>query len=473
MRQIACDLCIIGAGPGGLTIASAAAQLGRRVVLIERGRMGGDCLNYGCVPSKALIAAARHVHAFRAAESFGIAAAEPKVDFAKVMAHVRNAIASIEPDDSEERFEKLGCTVIRATARFENASILIAGDHRVTARRFVIATGSSPKVPSIDGLEKVSYFTSDTIFDNAVLPAHLIVIGAGAMGLELAQAFRRLGSRVTVLEALSPLAGYDPELVAIVLKTLAMEKVDIISRCRVKSLRNRAEAIALSVEDGGVVRELEASHLLIASGRRPNLEHLNLEAAGIAYSDHGIAVDGRLKTSNPRVYAVGDVLGDLKFTHVAAHQAGLVLRNALFRQPVRYNRDHMPWALYTDPEFSGVGLTEAQAIERGLSPKVLRWPSRRGDRARIELSGEGLFKIVLDRSGRVVGAGIAAPQAAELILPWSSMTRNRRKIASMATSVIPYPAFSDDSRRVALTNYQALSTNPWVRRFLDVVSFFP
>jgi len=473
MRQIACDLCIIGAGPGGLTVASAAAQLGRKVVLVERGRMGGDCLNRGCVPSKALIAASRQAHCFRSAGRFGIAAAEPMVDFTKVMAHVHDVMASIEPDDSHERFEKLGCMVIRETGRFINATTLEAGDHSIQARRFVIATGSSPHVPSIDGLANVPYFTSDTVFDNTVLPEHLIVIGAGAMGLELGQAFRRLGSRVTVLEALSPLAGHDPELAGTVLKTLAGEKLEIISPCKIRSVRRTARGIALSIEEAAIGRELEASHLLFASGRRPNVEHLNLEAAGIAYSDRGIEVDARLKTSNPRVYAVGDVLGGLKFTHVAAHQAGLVVRNALFRQPLRYHRDHMPWAIYTDPEFSGAGLMEAKAIERRLSPKVLRWPLSRGDRARIELRADGLYKIILDRRDNVIGAGIVAPHAGELILPWTRLIANRRKIASMAGSVIPYPAFSDDSRRVALTNYAGLSANPWVRRFIDVLSSFP
>jgi len=311
MRQIACDLCIIGAGPGGLTVASAAAQFGRKVVLVERGRMGGDCLNRGCVPSKALIAASRQAHCFRSAGRFGIAAAEPMVDFTKVMAHVHDVMASIEPDDSHERFEKLGCMVIRETGRFINATTLEAGDHSIQARRFVIATGSSPHVPSIDGLANVPYFTSDTVFDNTVLPEHLIVIGAGAMGLELGQAFRRLGSRVTVLEALSPLAGHDPELAGTVLKTLAGEKLEIISPCKIRSVRRTARGIALSIEEAAIGRELEASHLLFASGSRPNVEHLNLEAAGIAYSDRGIEVDARLKTSNPRVYAVGDVLGGL------------------------------------------------------------------------------------------------------------------------------------------------------------------
>jgi pyruvate/2-oxoglutarate dehydrogenase complex dihydrolipoamide dehydrogenase (E3) component len=473
MRQIACDLCIIGAGPGGLTVASAAAQLGRKVVLVERGKMGGDCLNHGCVPSKALIAAARHAHGFRSAGKFGIAAAEPLVDFAKVMAHVHDVMASIEPDDSQERFEKLGCTVIRETGRFSDDSTLEAGDHSIKARRFVIATGSSPHVPSIGGLKSVPYFTSDTIFDNTILPEHLIVIGAGAMGLELAQAFRRLGSRVTVLEALSPLAGHDPELAAIVLKALAGEKIEIIFPCKVGSVRKGAHGIALSIEEGATPRELAASHLLLASGRRPNVEHLNLESAGIKFSDRGIEVDARLKTSNPRVYAVGDVLGGLQFTHVAAHQAGLVVRNALFRQPVRYNRDHMPWAVYTDPEFSGAGVMEDEAIGHRLSPKVLRWPLSRGDRARIERRADGLYKVILDRRNNVIGAAIVAPHAGELILPWTRMIANRRKIASMAESVIPYPAFSDDSRRVALTNYAALSANPWVRRFIDVVSSFP
>lgn len=470
MRRIACDLCVIGAGPGGLTAASAAAQLGRQVVLIERDAMGGDCLNRGCVPSKALLAAARHAHLIRSAADFGIAPSEPVIDFSRVMAHVHAVMASIEPDDSQERFEALGCTVIRKAARFLDRSTLEAGEFHVKARRFVIATGSSPWLPSLPGLESVPYFTSDNIFDSVALPKRLIVLGAGPMGLELAQAFRRLGSEVIVLEALAPLAGHDPELVRILLDALRREAVEIVSACKVASVREGPLGIAVSVETAGAAREVEGSHLLLAAGRRANVDDLDLEAAGVEFSARGIRVDARLRTTNPRVYAVGDVAGGLQFTHIAAHQAGLVIRNALFRQPVRYDRAKMPSAIFTDPELAQVGLTEAEAAERGLSRKILRWPLSRSDRARIERRPQGLLKVVIGRGGRVIGAGLVGLHAGELILPWARMVAAGEKIGSMAKTVVPYPTLSEESRRVALTNYRGLASNPWVRRVIDMVS---
>jgi pyruvate/2-oxoglutarate dehydrogenase complex dihydrolipoamide dehydrogenase (E3) component len=470
MRRIACDLCVIGAGPGGLTAASAAAQLGRQVVLVERDAMGGDCLNRGCVPSKALLAAARHAHLIRSAADFGIAPSEPVIDFSRVMAHVHAVMASIEPDDSQERFEALGCTVIRKAARFLDHSTLEAGEFHVKARRFVIATGSSPWLPSLPGLESVPYFTSDNIFDSVALPKRLIVLGAGPMGLELAQAFRRLGSEVIVLEALAPLAGHDPELVRILLDALRREAVEIVSACKVASVREGPLGIAVSVEMAGAAREVEGSHLLLAAGRRANVDDLNLEAAGVEFSARGIRVDARLRTTNPRVYAVGDVAGGLQFTHIAAHQAGLVIRNALFRQPVRYDRAKMPSAIFTDPELAQVGLTEAEAAERGLSRKILRWPLSRSDRARIERRPQGLLKVVIGRGGRVIGAGLVGLHAGELILPWARMVAAGERIGSMARTVVPYPTLSEESRRVALTNYRGLASNPWVRRVIDMVS---
>jgi pyruvate/2-oxoglutarate dehydrogenase complex dihydrolipoamide dehydrogenase (E3) component len=320
-------------------------------------------------------------------------------------------------------------------------------------------------------LAEVSYFTSDTIFDNETLPAHLLVVGAGAVGLELAQAFSRLGSQVTVLEALRPLPGSDPELTEIVLDACRREHIEIIAPCRIMSARKSPEGLTLSIETSGSVRELAASHLLIAAGRRPNLEGLGLETAGIAASARGIELTKGLKTSNPLVYAIGDVAaGDLNFTHVAAHQAGLVIKNALFRLPVTYDPAKMPWVIYTDPEFAHAGLSEVEAKDRGLDVNVLHWPLSRTDRARIERRTDGLLKIVLDRKGRVLGAGIVGLNAGELILPWCRMIEGGEKIRRMAESVIPYPTLSEASRRVALTKFQTLGSNAWVRRAIDVLT---
>jgi pyruvate/2-oxoglutarate dehydrogenase complex dihydrolipoamide dehydrogenase (E3) component len=472
MREITADICIIGAGPAVLTVAAAASQLGRKTVLIEKGKMGGDCLNRGCVPSKALIAAARHAHAIRHAGTFGIEAGEPAVDFGKVMSHVQGTIAAIATDDAQERFERLGCTVLREAATFLDRETLRAGQTAIKARRFVIAAGSSPSLPAIDGLSSVPYLTSDSIFDNKVLPDRLVILGAGPMGLEMAQAFRRLGSKVLIIEAQGPLASEDRELAQILLERLTRENVRLMASAKVKVLKPSTSALSLEIETTDGMEKVEASHLLIATGRRPNIDGLGLDRAGVEFGAQGIKVDAGLRTTNRRIYAIGDVRGGLQFTHVAAHQAGLVVRNAIFRQPIRYEPAHMPRVVFTDPELAQAGLTEAEATRRGLSPKVLRWSLGRSDRARIDGRADGLFKIILGRGSRVIGAGIVAPGAGELILPWTQMIASRQKIAAMASAPAPYPTLSEDCRKVALTNYAAISANPWLRRALDALSSF-
>jgi pyruvate/2-oxoglutarate dehydrogenase complex dihydrolipoamide dehydrogenase (E3) component len=471
MTEVACDICVIGGGPGGLTVAAAAAGFGRHVVLIEQGRMGGDCLNYGCVPSKALIAAARHAHGFRSSASFGIAAVEPEISFSAVMDHVHSAIAAIAPNDSEERFVRLGCRDSRARARFISADTVEAAGHNIRARRFVVAAGSSPAVPPIAGLPDVPYFTTDTIFENRIKPGHLIILGGGPVGLELGQAFRRLGSEVTVLEAAAPLAHADDGLRKVLLEALIREGVEIIAGCRVDAFRRSAGHILATVHTAGVTREISGTHLLLAAGRRPNLEGLGLEAARIGASAGGIDVDHRLKTSNPRIYAIGDVAG-AQFTHAASHQAGLVIRHVLFRLPIRYEASAMPWAVFTDPEFASVGLSEAGAIARGLVPHVLELPFADNDRAVIERRTDGCMKIVLDRKNRVLGAAIVGLNAGELLFPWVHLTRSGERLRTMADAVVPYPTLSEAGKRAGIAGYAGLASNPWVRRIADMMAVF-
>jgi pyruvate/2-oxoglutarate dehydrogenase complex dihydrolipoamide dehydrogenase (E3) component len=471
MNPVACDICVIGAGPGGLTVAAAAAQFGRQVVLIEQDRMGGDCLNYGCVPSKALIAAARHAHVFRASTSFGIAAIEPQISFPAVIDHVHSTIAAIAPNDSEERFLQLGCRVIRAKARFISPDAVEAGGQTITARRFVIASGSSPSVPPIAGLAAVPYFTTDTIFENRIRPGHLMILGAGAVGLELGQAFRRLGSAVTVIEAEAPLARADSVLRKILLDALSSEGVEIIAGCRVEGFREEGGQIRASVAIAGVKREISSTHLLLAAGRRPNVAELGLEAAGIASSASGIGVDLSLRTSNPRVYAIGDVTG-AQFTHAASHQAGLVIRNALFRLPVRYEASAMPWVVFTDPEFASAGLSQAEAARRGIASHMVELPFAENDRAVIERRTEGCMRIVLDRKKRVLGAAIVGPNAGELIFPWVHLTRSGERLRTMADAVVPYPTLSETGKRAGIASYAGLACNPWVRRIADMMAVF-
>ena len=459
------DMAVIGAGSGGLSVAVAAAQFGRSVVLFEKGEMGGDCLNTGCVPSKALLAAAKQAQAMRGGAQCGIAASEPQVDFAAVRAHVQRAIATIAPHDSQQRMEGLGITVIRAAARFTGRRTLQAAGQRFTARRIVIATGSRPAVPPIPGLAEVPFLTNETLFASATLPQHLVIIGGGAVGLEMAQAHRRLGSRVTVIEAATPLAQDDPELAAVVLEQLAAEGVEIIAATAITRVTRNGDGIA--VEAGG--RSITGSHLLLATGRRPNVEGLALDAAGIAATARGITVDRGLRTTNRHVHAVGDVAGG-RFTHEAGYQAGIVIRNALFALPARATAA-IPHVTYTDPELAQVGLTEQQArAAHGDGITVLRAPFAENDRAIAEGRRQGLVKVIATRRGRILGAGIAGPGAGDLIQTWVVAMERNLRLSHIAGSVLPYPTRGEASRRAAIGYFAGLASNPLLRRVLDLVS---
>lgn len=467
------DICIIGAGSGGLTVAAAAAQFGQKVCLIEKGEMGGDCLNVGCVPSKALLAAAKRAHAMRSAEAFGIAPVEPEIDFKKVRRHLQQVIAAIEPNDSQERFEKLGVKVIRAAARFAGPDRIEAGGENITARRFVVATGSRPVMPPVPGLAEVPYFTNETIFANDRRPEHLMIIGAGPVGLEMAQAHRRLGAKVTVIEAADPLSNDDPELTQIVLKQLAAEGINILSRTSLMSVEKTKSGIVLAIEGAGGVRSIAGSHILVAAGRKPNVDGLGLEAAGIAYSARGIVVDSGLRTSNRKVYAIGDVAGGPQFTHRSSHHAKLVLKNALFRLPVKTMTDIIPRVTYTDPELAQVGLSEAEARRRhGDGIAVLRRPFHDNDRAQTERKIQGLVKVIAGKRGKILGVGIVGADAGELIGPWSLAISGRLRLKAFADAVFPYPTLGEINKRAAISYYADLATKPWVRRVIRLLAYF-
>jgi pyruvate/2-oxoglutarate dehydrogenase complex dihydrolipoamide dehydrogenase (E3) component len=467
------DICVIGAGSAGLTVAAAAASFGVSVVLVEKGRMGGDCLNTGCVPSKALIAAARQVQAIRCAPRFGVGAGEPDVDFEAVMAHVRGVIAAIEPNDSAERFTGLGVTVLRGAARFRDRRTLVVGDAEIRARRFVVATGSQPAVPPIPDIYSVPFLTNETIFDLKRRPTHLVVVGAGPIGLEMAQAFRRLGSRVTVLEAGMPLAKDDPELSALLLTALRGEGIDIREGAEVvKVAPHGRSGVRVVLRDGERTRNIDGSHLLVAAGRRPDTAELGLQEAGIAFDKRGIKVDSRLRTSNRRVYAIGDVSGGPQFTHWAGYQAGLVVRSILFRFGGRVQPDQLPWVTFTDPEFAHVGLTEAEARERHRHVVVLRWPMAENDRTQTERQTTGVVKVLTTRKGRILGVDILAADAGELIAPWVLAVSQGLTIKSFASAVFPYPTRSEVARRAAITFYTPKLRSPWIGRVIRFMRLF-
>lgn len=464
------DICIIGAGSGGLSVAASTVLLGMKVVLIEKHLMGGDCLNTGCVPSKSLIAAARRAHEMRTAGKFGIRAVEPEVDAAALNDHIKSVIAGIARNDSIERFTGMGVDVIQAPARFRDKHTVEAGDTLIKAWRFVIATGSSPAVPPIPGLDKVPYLTNETLFDLREPIGHLVVVGGGAVGMEMAQAYLRLGAKVTVLEGLKALGRDDPELSDVVLKYARAEGMVIREGARVERASGWPGVVQVTIATSEGSEVVEGTHLLVAAGRKPNVHGLNLEAAGIKYDNRGIMVSDGLVTSNRRVFAIGDVIaGGQAFTHVANYHAGIVFRRALFRLPAKVQRELIPWVTFTDPELAQVGLTEDQARQKHGTIQVFRWPYHENDRAQAERATEGFVKVVTDRKGRILGAGIVGREAGELIQIWSLAISQGLKITAMTQWIAPYPTLGEISKRAAMGTYALSAGKPLVRKAVGLL----
>lgn len=466
MTRIDTDICIIGAGSGGLSVAAGAVQMGARVVLLEGHLMGGDCLNFGCVPSKALLAAGHKAHE-TATSDFGTPGHAPGTDFAAAKDHVRAVIDQIAPVDSQERFEGLGVQVIREYGRFISEREVQAGSHVITARRFVIATGSGPFVPPIPGLDTVPHFTNETIFDLRDRPDHLLIVGAGPIGLEMAQAHRRLGCRVTVLEGAKALAKDDPEAAAVVLKTLRAEGIEIVEGAQVASVSGSVGAITVETADG---QSFDGTHVLVAVGRKVNVDKLDLEKAGVEYDRRGVKVDASLKTSNKRIYAIGDAAGGLQFTHVAGYHAGIVVRSAVLGLPAKASTHHIPWATYTSPELAQVGLTEAEAREKyGDTVFVAKAEFHHNDRAIATGQQDGFAKVMVVK-GRPVGATIVGPQAGELIQIWALAIASKLKMSAISGMVAPYPTLGEINKRVAGAYFSPkLFDSPLVKRIVRLV----
>ena len=470
VTRISTDLCIIGAGSGGLSVAAGASQMGARVVLVEGGEMGGDCLNAGCVPSKALIAAAKHAHAMTTGVAFGITPVAPIIDFAAVKDHVARVIETIAPMDSQARFEGFGVNVIRAMGRFISPTELQAGDQIIRARRFVIATGSRPLIPPIPGLDTVPYLTNETIFALRKKPDHLIIIGGGPIGMEMAQAHRRLGCDVTVIDGATALGKDDPEMAAVVLGALRAEGITIMENAAVSAVSGTAGAVSVAVKTGPAIT---GSHLLIAVGRSVALDSLNLAAANVAFTAKGVTVGPDLRSSNRRIYAVGDVAGGLQFTHVAGYHAGVIIRSTMFGLPSRAKTAHIPWVTYTDPELAQVGMTEAQAIAaHGTAVTVTRFEFQHNDRAQTLRQTEGLIKVMVVK-GRPIGVSIVGPQAGELIGLWALALSSNLKMSAIAGMVAPYPTLGEISKRAAGAHFSPqLFANPTVKRVVRFVQRF-
>lgn len=470
MKQIKTDVLVIGAGSGGLSVAAGASQMGADVVLLEGHKMGGDCLNYGCVPSKALIASGKAAYGQSHSDVYGVANVVPQVDYAAAKDHIRDVIAQIEPVDSQERFEGFGVNVIREFGHFISDTEVQAGDTVISARRIVIATGSSPFVPPIDGIDTVPYLTNETLWDLRDKPEHLLIIGGGPIGMEMAQAHVRLGSKVTVIEGAKALGKDDPEMAAIVLDNLRSEGVKIVEDAKASRIEGSDGEVTVHSEDG---RRFTGSHLLVAVGRKANTDNLKLDVAGVETTRSGVKVDASLRTTNKRVYAIGDAAGGLQFTHVAGYHAGVIIRSMLFGLPSKAKTSHIPWATYTDPELAQVGLTEAQAKdEHGDRLEVVRFHYEHNDRAIAERKTSGLIKVMVVK-GRPVGVSIAGHQAGELINLWALVLANKMKMSQVAAMVAPYPTIGEVNKRAAGAYFSPrLFGSDLVKRVVGLVQRF-
>ncbi len=466
MERIKTDVLIIGAGSGGLSVAAGAVQMGADVVLLEGHKMGGDCLNFGCVPSKALIAAGKQAHAMQTGEKYGVTPVMPEVSYAAAKDHVHKVIETIAPVDSQERFEGLGVKVIREFGRFISPTEVQAGDTVITARRIVIATGSGPLVPPIPGIENVTYYTNENIFDLREKPEHLIVVGGGPIGMEMAQAHIRLGSKVTVIEGLKAMGKDDPEAAAIVLEKLRAEGVEIVEEAQAEEITEENGQITVKTPKGSFT----GSHLLMAVGRKVNIDKLDLDKGNVKH-DRAVKVDAGLRSvSNKKVYAIGDAAGGLQFTHVAGYHAGVIIRSMLFGLPSKAKTEHIPWVTYTDPELAQVGLTEAEAKKKyGAQLFVARFETHENDRAIAEGKTTGFIKVMVVK-GKPVSATIVGDKAGELIGMWAMAIANGLKMSAVANTVLPYPTVAEINKRAAGAYFSPkLFDNPTVKRVVGFV----
>jgi len=436
---------VIGAGSGGLVVASGAAGLGARVALVEAEKMGGDCLNFGCVPSKSFLRAAHLADDIRRAESFGLSAGLGEVDLGRVMDRVRSVIAEIEPHDSRERFEGLGVEVFEGRAMLTGPHSVRVGDTTLTARNIVVATGSSPAVPPIPGLAETPYLTNRNVFDLRRLPEQLVVLGAGPIGLELGQGFAQLGSRVTLIDMAPSLFGRDdPEVAPLMERLFRNRGMDLQLGARIVSVAGREGEVSVTIERDGESRIIPGDRLLVALGRVPNSRGLGLEEAGVRTGSRGfIWVDSHMRTKVPSVWACGDVTGPYLFTHMAGYQAGLIVRNAIFPFPGTADHRAVPWTTYTKPEVAHVGLTEPAAREQGVLKDTVMVDLKNMDRARAEADREGFLKLVLGKKGRIVGVTLVGEKAGEMIPLGSLAIRKKLKPSAFMGMVFSYPTESE------------------------------
>ena len=462
------DLVVIGGGPGGLIVASVAAQVGLRVTLIEKSdRLGGDCLHTGCVPSKTLINMGRIAHSAREGARSGLLSVMPDIDFSKAIDEVERVIHKIQQHDDPERFRSYGCEVRFGAARFINPHEVSIGEEIIRGRRFVIATGSMPTVPPIPRLEETGFDTNETIFKQRSLPDQLVVIGGGPIGVELAQAFSRLGSQVTIIEASDRLLAQGDHQASLLLQEILEEEgIRIITAAQVIGVQREDDRRQITLADG---RTIECKRILMATGRRPAIHGLGLEQAGVEVNRQGILVDRRLRTSKKHIYAVGDVCGPHPFTHMAEYQAGIVLANIVFRTPKKTDYRVVPRVVYTDPEVASVGLTEIEAKAKGIKYHVAEFPMAEVDRAMTDGVEHGFARLLISK-GRIAGASLVGPHAGELVHELALAMQVKAKVKDISATVHAYPTYAQIHRRAVNKSYAHLLQSKKVRLLVWVLN---
>lgn len=449
------DIGIIGGGAAGLTVTAGAAQLGAKTILIEKEKeLGGDCLHFGCVPSKTLIKTAKVYHYMKQSKNFGLPGIDlPPVNFSDIAKRIKSVIQTIQKHDSEERFCGLGAKVEHGTPCFMDPHSIRLNGEIVSAKNWVIASGSSPGIPSINGLNQVPYITNKDIFSLDQLPTSLIILGAGPIAVEMAQAFNRLGSNVTLIQRSNQiLSKEDKDLADGVMEVLQSEGVRFCLNATVasvKDLGNEREVVIHA--KNGESRRLTAEKLLIAMGRAPNLENMDLEKIGIETNGKGIKTDNRLRTSQKHIFAAGDVTGAYQFTHAAGYEGGIVISNAVFRLPRKTDYTFLPWCTYTDPELASIGMNEKSAERAGIKYGV--WTEKFIDNDRSLAEGEkvGQLKMILDEKEKIIGIQILGPHAGELLNEWVAVLNGKVKLSTLASAVHPYPTLGEINKRVAGT----------------------
>ncbi len=468
------DLVAVGGGVGGLVAAVGAAQLGARVAIVERGKLGGDCLNYGCVPSKGMIRSARLAAEARRLAEFGIETGEVRVNFPRVMRRMKEAQAHIGEHDAPERFEAMGIEIIFGAGKFADGRTFEVNGRKIRARRFLLATGSSPFVPETPGLAEVPYLTNESVFDLTEQPRRMAVLGAGPIGLEMAQAFQQLGTEVEVLELMPKLLPrLDPEMAEVLRGALERSGLKLHFEVKVNRVEKAGEEIRIHSDTPEGPKTFTCDALLAAIGRKANVEGLGLEAAGVTYNPRGVETDDALRTSNPRIYAVGDLRGKFHFTHVAEYEAGVALRNMLFSEPFglplpflkkKATYHAVPWAIYTSPEAAHVGMTEAEARGAMSGVQVLRFPMKEVDRAVLDGDTEGFCKVICDAKGRLLGADLVGHSAGEILHEYALAVRKRLHVREIIDTIHVYPTLAQVNRRTAGRYYAEKLFTPAFRR---------